>query len=599
MEESKPVLLDRAGLEKAMGLHGFFGKFVSGILAKVLELDRVNATFEHVAHLQGPEFSEGTMKAIGISYDVLPEQLERIPLEGGFFTVSNHHFGAIDGMMLSSIIGSRRPDLKILTTFILNLIPNLKDSFIAVDNFSSGGARSMEGIRKALEHISEGKPLSLFPAGEVATYQRGKNRTAKKKVIEDKPWADNMIKLIRKSGYPVIPVYFDGVNSHSFHRLGRIHERLRTVRLVHELFNKKGVNVKVRIGQPISAEEIASMDIPTLGKYLRNRCYALEAQCIEAPNNVAAAPQKPVAPHISADVVAAEIESLEHRRLMTSGDYGVYLVESSEAPNTMQQIYRLREETFRAIGEGTGEALDTDEYDNYYHHLILWDAKAKDIIGAYRLGFGPDIMAAKGIKGFYSSTLFRLGEKSSEIFGHGFELGRSFITAPYQREVLPLKLLFAGILLSTLHCPHAHYCVGPVSISNSIPDFYKSLIVYYISKVYNLPSGDKLGIPTHPFVPEYLSVDPEGLLAGVKDIDGFDRLLAAISDGKYRLPVLLRKYISGGARIACFNVDPLFSNCVDGLIALRMSDYPERSVKSFLRGVPEETQAKVYKHLYE
>ena len=600
MSDGKPVLLDRQGLEKALKLKGFFGRCVSGVLSKVLELDGLNKVYEKVWQLQGPEFSEGTMREIGVTYDVIPQQLERIPKEGGFFTVSNHHFGAVDGMILNSVIGSRRPDHKILTTFFLSLIPNLKDSFIAVDNFTTGGAKSMSGIRVALDHIAQGRPLSLFPAGEVATYQKGANRTAPgKHIVEDKPWADNMIKLIKKSGFPVIPIYFDGTNSPSFHRLGRIHERLRTVRLVHEMLNKKGQNIKVRIGQPINPEEIASMDIETLGKYLRNRCYALQGQCAEAAQ---AAPQqqfKPVAPHIAAGLVAKDIESVEDRLLLSSGDYKVYLITAQEAPNVMQQIYRLREETFRAIGEGTGLELDTDPYDEYYKHLILWNVTNQEITGAYRIGFGNEIFASHGGQsGFYTSTLFSFGPKAPEILRHSLELGRSFITVKYQREVLPLKMMLAGICIATTHSPGSMYCVGPVSISNSIPDFYKSLIVKYIMKAYPLALGADFGAPTNPFVPNYLGVDPDALLEGVKDIDGLDRLLIALSDGQYRLPVLLRKYITCGARIACFNVDPLFSNSLDGLIVHRLSDFPENTLRSFMRGAPEEVSKEVFKHFY-
>ena len=596
----KPVLLDRAGLQKALGLKGLYGRCVSGILARILELDGLNKTYESVYELQGPEFSEGTMRTIGVTYEVLPQQLDRLPKEGGFITVSNHHFGAVDGMILNSVIGSRRPDHKILTTFILGLIPNLKDWFISVDNFKKGGSKSMGGIREAFEHIREGRPLSLFPAGEVATYQKKKDRTATTKVIEDKPWTDNMMKLIKKSGYPVYPIYFDGVNSPSFHRLGKIHERLRTVRLVHEMLNKKGQCIKVRIGHPISAEEIASMDIATLKRYLRARTYALQAQCLDKPSSATTdTPAKPIAPHIAAGLISKEIESLQDKFLMSSGDYNAYLVSASDAPNCMQQIYRLREETFRAIGEGTGLELDTDQYDQYYKHLILWNIPNQEIVGAYRLGFGCDIVKDHGgIKGFYTDSLFRFGPQAPSILENSIELGRSFITEKYQREVLPLKLLFAGITIATTLDPSSKYCVGPVSISNSIPDFYKSLIVRYITKVYAFPPGKDFGSPTNPFVPNYLSVDPDALLDNVKDIDAFDRLLYTMSDCQYRLPVLLRKYINCGARIACFNVDPLFSNSLDGLIVHRLSSFPQNTLKSFLRGAPEDVTEKVYNHFY-
>lgn len=210
------------------------------------------------------------------------DELARIPEKGGFITVSNHHFGSIDGLILCDMVNRKRPDYKLLTTFLLVLIPNLKDCFLPVDNLSGRqDARSVNSIRAALKHIADGGAMGFFPAGEVATYQKKEARTAVSDhpVIEDKPWAANIIKLIKKSKLPVIPIYFEGTNSASFHFLGKIHRRLRTVRLVHELFNKRNTVVPVRIGKPILPEETGEMDLESYGKLLRERTYALAAEC--------------------------------------------------------------------------------------------------------------------------------------------------------------------------------------------------------------------------------------------------------------------------------------------------------------------------------
>ena len=155
-------------------MKGFLGKCVSRAAYHMLELEKPNRIQAKYSDLQGADFSARVLEEIGVSYEIPPEQLERIPQEGGFITVSNHHYGSIDGMILSAVIGARRPDYKILTTFLLSMIPSLRDSFIPVDNFTTGAARSVSGIRTALGHLSEGHPLGLFPAGEVATWQRGR-----------------------------------------------------------------------------------------------------------------------------------------------------------------------------------------------------------------------------------------------------------------------------------------------------------------------------------------------------------------------------------------------------------------------------------------
>lgn len=603
MTDAKTPILGPDGLQKALGMKGFLGRAVSRAAYRLLELEKPNRIQAEFSDLQGAAFSARVLEEVGVSYEIPPEQLERIPKEGGFITVSNHHYGSIDGMILSAVVGSRRPDYKILTTFLLSMIPSLRDSFIPVDNFKSGAARSVSGIRTALGHLSDGHPLGLFPAGEVATWQKGKNRTSlgRKRVVEDIPWAENSIKLAQKSGFPVIPIFFEGGNSRSFHILGKIHPRLRTVRLIHEVFNKRGRVVKVRIGTPIPAAEVASFDVPSLGRYLRNRCYALEAQCLSGSDMAAAkVSMEPLADPVPAARVRAEMEARMDRMLFELGDYRAYLLQRGDTPETMRELYRLREETFRGIGEGTGHSQDTDVYDAYYRQMVLWNIPNREIVGAYRLGFGPEIMALHGgIPGFYSASLVRYGTAAQEKLSRSVELGRSFIVKKYQREVQPLRLLLTGLAVSAAKCPDIKYFSGTVSISNEIPLFYKSLITRYLEKSYPMADAAGVATPTHPFTPDYMAVDPDGLLQIPEGkIDLLDRLIGNLSDGRYRIPVLVRKYFSGGARLVCFNVDPDFQDSLDALIFLRLSEFPQTTCRAFLRGLPDELQETVLRHFY-
>ena len=195
MEKQKHVVSE-TDLQNSLGLKGAVGRFIARRIHRFLEIDKINELHEKYMAYDGPEFSEKILQEVGVTYDIPEEQLNRIPLEGGFITVSNHHFGSIDGLILSSVIGSRRPDYRILTTFLLALIPSLRSSFMPVDNLSKGGsAKSIQGIRMALQHIHDGGALGFFPAGEVATYQKKDKRTAvgNAKVIDDKPWAQNII----------------------------------------------------------------------------------------------------------------------------------------------------------------------------------------------------------------------------------------------------------------------------------------------------------------------------------------------------------------------------------------------------------------------
>ena len=594
MEKEKEVL-GKKDIQELLGLKGWFGRQLSAIIVKALEIDKVNKNILRYEAYQGPDFSQKILEDVGVTFHLPEGQLERIPKEGGFITVSNHPYGSIDGLILSHTVGRVRPDYKLLTTFLLSRIPNLESGFLAVDNLSSGmAAQSVNGIRKALTHIQNGGAMGFFPAGEVASWQPEDRRTAPspdgKRIIEDRPWAENIIKLIRKSGFPVIPIYFSGTNSKNFHWLGRIHPRLRTVRLVHELFNKKGAHVEVRIGQPILPEEMAKMDIPTLGKYLRNRTYALEAQCQPpAPKLAAVGKMEPIIDPVDPALVRGEIDRIKDRLLLESAPYRLYFTGSEDIPNIMRELGRLREIVFRGVGEGTGTPMDTDEYDKYYKHLILWHTEDQQIAGAYRIGIGSELMARpEGQNAFYTASLFRFQEGIKPYLPKGMELGRTIIVDQYKRDVLPLKLLLSGILTAGAKTPGMEYTLGPASISNDLPDFYKSLIVHYFRKNCSMPNAANIVQPTHPFVPNYLRVNPDQLLAGCTSADELDRLINAISDGEYRLPVLLRKYVSFGAKLVEFNVDPLFNNSLDGFILMWIHDMPDNSFRAFSRFLSEE-----------
>ncbi len=604
--QKETVVISKEELRQSIGIKSFFGKWVAGFVYWLLELKRVNYIQNKHADKMGPDFSDAVLDECGVSVDYIPEQLSRIPAEGGFITVSNHHFGSIDGMILSSLVGHRRPDFKILTTFLLAKIPSLKPCFLPVDNLSATNqGRSVAGIRMALEQIARGEGLGLFPAGEVATYQKKGRRSAvsKKKVVEDIPWADNIIKVIKKSKQPVVPIYFQGQNSKMFHFLGKIHPRLRTVRLIHEMFNKAGTTVKVRFGQPITPEEIAVFgnDIEALGKYLRNRTYALEAECLDPkPAAVADSAKEPIIEAVDPAIVHKEIHDLgpEHV-LFEIGDYRIYLTPSALIPNTMRDIARQREETFRAIGEGTGLSMDTDIYDKTYYQLIIWSIPNDDFVGAERIGIGHELVDRDGIQGFYSASEFEYQKGSEALLSTCMEIGRTFISRNYQREVLPMKIFFASTSVVALKFPRIKYLMGPVTISDAMPDFYKSLIEYYITHEYPYADAESFSRPPVPFKADYLAVDPDALLAKTYgNIDEFDRLLATISDGKYRLPVLMKRYFKYSARSVCFNVDPLFNNCLDCLILLRLADYPKDTLEMLLKSIPEDMHEPIRKVLY-
>jgi putative hemolysin len=362
------------------------------------------------------------------------------------------------------------------------------------------------------------------------------------------------------------------------------------VRLVHELFNKRGTHIKVRIGQPVTPEEMAKFaSAEELGAYLRNLTYALEVNCIEEKKRADLQQMEPIMDPVDPAVVKAELESIPERILFECGDYRCYFTRPDDIPGVMTEIARLREVTFRTVGEGSGKAKDTDIYDTYYKHLILWNIPNGEIAGAYRVGVGKEVLQRPA--GFYTASLFAFREGLKPYLPKALELGRSFITPRYRKEVLPLKLLLSGILTAGANCEGAEYTLGPVSVSSDFPTFYKSLILRYFLKNHSMENAENMVAPKTPFTPDFLRVNPDALLSGCKSVEDLDRLLQYLSGGTFRLPVLFRKYASLGARYVAFNVDTEF-NTLDAFILHWLGDMPENSFHSFSKFLePEKVEA--------
>ena len=415
-----------------------------------------------------------------------------------------------EGVMLLSVVAKRRPDFKLMANFILSHIPNLKECFFSVNPFEKNPEwkSSVGGIKGAVQHVAAGKGLGIFPAGEVSRYH-GHDYP------EDLPWSNSIARLIKNANVPVIPVFWDGQNSARFYRWDKINSMLGTARLTRELANKRDQRVILQVGKPILPSEIETYGKPAeLAAYLRSRSYALEANINTAQPETANEKWAPIEPACDKQLLIQELEAIREKAfLFSAATYECFLADHDDIPNLMHELGRLREEAFRFIGEGTGKSLDTDEFDLYYKHLILWDNKKQQVAGAYRLGFGDEIMNRKGIQGFYVSTLFKFDESFGETLKKTIELGRSFVTVEYQREVLPLVLLLRGLAVVVTKNPEIKHFIGPVSISSWYPKFYQSMIVKYVTEKHPV-NGElaRVASPTTPFHPDFLKVDPDVLM---------------------------------------------------------------------------------------
>jgi putative hemolysin len=280
--------------------------------------------------------------------------------------------------------------------------------------------------------------------------------------------------------------------------------------------------------------------------------------------------------------------------LFTSKNYRIYLADAESIPEILREIGRLREITFREVGEGTNKSMDLDRFDNYYKHLFLWDDERKLIVGAYRMGMGAEIFARYGISGFYVNELFRIEPELHGMMARTIEMGRAFIIKEYQQRPMPLFLLWKGIVHVTLRYPEHKFLMGGVSISNKFSNFSKSLMIEFMKSHYYDPFIAQYVSPKKEYKVKLNVADKDFVFDTTQaDMNKFDKIIDEIEPGDLRLPVLMKKYVKQNARLVAFNVDPKFNNAVDGLMYIRIADLPESTVKP----VMEEFQAELEKKL--
>ena len=581
--------------------YGFIGTFIGWLLMKLLKISTLNKIYKRNKHLSDGAFLNGILGDFQIKFEIPEEDLKRLPKEGAYITVSNHPLGGIDGILLLKLLLEHRPDYKIIANFLLHRIAPLKPYVMPVNPFENhkDAKSSLLGLKSSLQHLQDGRPLGIFPAGEVSTYRDGK-------LMVDKPWELGAVKLIKKAEVPVIPIYFHAKNSWLFYILSKISDTFRTAKLPSELLSQKNRVIKVRIGKPISVKDQQEYkDINSFYEYLRKKTYMLanpfekKTQNILSTQNLKIAiPPKKIISQKNIQGCIKEVASLRKngKRLLESKNYEVFFASAKEIPNLLQEIGRLREITFRDIGEGTNKAIDIDKFDKYYHHLFLWDQEVKVLVGSYRMGLGKDIYKKHGIAGFYIQTLFRLEPELHGMMEQTIEMGRAFIIKEYQQKPMPLFLLWKGIVHITLRYPEYKYLMGGVSISNQFSDFSKSLMIEFMKSHYYDPYIAQYIQPKKEFKVKLKDADKDFVFDAAKaDMQKFDKVIDEIEPGALRIPVLIKKYVKQNARLVAFNVDPKFNNAVDGLMYIKVSDIPESTVKP----VMEEFQAELEKKVME
>ena len=581
---------------------GVFGRFTAWAFMKVLKISAVNKLYNNNAVNNDLVFLDGMLNDLKVKFEIPKDDYKRLPKDGAYITISNHPLGGVDGILLLKLMLEVEPNYKIIANFLLHRAVPLRKYIMPVNPFEDHkeAKSSIIGIKDTLRHLSDGKPLGVFPAGEVSTHKEGK-------LIVDKPWELGAIKVFRKAQVPIVPIYFHAKNSRLFYFLSKLSPTLRTARLPSELFTHKDRVIKVRIGKPISvAEQNEHIKIEDYGAFLRKKTYLLsksfdKKKFIKVPKikdlKIPTAP-KEIVKETNQEKILEDLAFVRqgNYRLLQSKNYEVYLIRAQKIPNILNEIGRLREITFREIGEGTNKSIDLDQYDQYYHHMFLWDEEAQKIAGAYRMGLGSEIFPKYGMEGFYLNDLFRFEPELHTMMENSIEMGRAFIIKEYQQKPMPLFLLWKGIVHTTLRYPEHKYLVGGVSISNQFTNFSKSLMIEFMKSNYYDPYVAQYVRAKKEFKVKLKDADKDFVFNEAEaDLVKFDKIIDELEPGNLRLPVLIKKYIKQNAKLVAFNVDPLFNNAIDGLMYIQISDIPDSTMKPVI----EEFQAELEKNISE
>lgn len=553
---------------------------VRGLATRIFGLHRLDAL---IGSDKDRSLPERVLSQLAITYRVGERDLQQIPRSGPVVIVANHPFGILEGAVLATLLPRIRPDVRFLGNELLSVIPEIKDLLIPVDPLSgkSAARRNSTGLRRAIEHLQTGGCLVVFPAGEVSHFQ------LREKAIVDSAWhpaAARIVETVSRAGtaVSVVPVFIRGSNSILFQTLGMIHAKLRTALLIRELLNKRNRLVELRIGSPVTSKKLLGISTAKeRTEYLRWRTYLLAARpdykartSLPLRNWGRKRPMQAVTSSGDPALLAEEVARLSRNQLLTkAGDLEVYVAPAPAIPKVLEEIGRLREHTFRGVGEGTGKAVDLDRFDEDYLHLFAWKPATREVIGAYRLA-GTDM-----IRDLYTRTLFKYEDSFLDRIGPALELGRSFIRPEYQRGFAPLLALWKGIGAYVARNPQYRVLFGPVSISNQYQAISRELIVTFLEKYASLQGWMSLISTRSPLRQRARS---GSLPAASLDVEDLSDIVSDLEPTRIGIPVLLRQYLRLGGKLLGFNVDPEFSDALDGLIVVDLTKTEPRLLERYL-----------------
>lgn len=549
---------------------------VNGIIATIKSLfheDEINKFWQNHANEKNEKFIDSIFKYLNFDYEIGGETLDNIPQTGRVIFVSNHPLGALDGLSIIKLINSIRGDAKILANSYLNELEPLKDLFIGIDNL--GGKNPKEVMKFIENHLQDEKAIIVFPAGEVSRAGLGG--------VIDSEWKDGFLKFAKKTMCPIVPIYVDAKNSFLFYLTSFINKPLSGLLLGHELFNKRNKKIKIKIGEMIPYENLNLGDLnrKSIVNLVKKHIYKIghnekgvfkTIKCLAKPQDK--------------KLIADEITSGEKIGVTRDGK-GIYVCETPKHSPLLLELGRLRELSFRQVGEGTGESMDIDEFDLYYKHLVLFDEANTEIIGAYRIGDTSFIKPSINEPKIYTQTLFDFRGGSEFLFDNSVELGRSFVVPKFWGS-RALDYLWYGIGAYAVKYPNVKYLFGPVSISASYPKPARNLLIYFYKKYF----GGKENIIVSNNSYHFSADEKAGLdsiFCGENYEQNFEILKNNLAFYGLFVPTLYKQYSDlcddGGVSFYDFGTDPDFCDCVDGFLVVDIAKIKPEKKKRYFKGL--------------
>jgi putative hemolysin len=555
---------------KAKGLLGKVIKAVGPLGDRLLALDRLEALYRQngLEGLDVDGFLDELLDVLKVEVEFDKKEIEHIPARGPVIVVANHPFGGIEGIVLAAFLRRVRPDVKILANSMLRLVTELRDLFMFINPLVKNHPENIGALRRSIGWVKNGGLLVVFPAGRVSYYRKERRK------VTDGTWSRIAASMVRITGAKVVPVFFPGQNSRLFLSLGRIYYRLRLLMLPREFLKSAGKHITLRVGQPVPNSIFKLGEDEKATEYLRMRTYLLER---EPRKDTDTGPRQPLVSPVPGLLLEKEIGDLppDHHLVDKSG-YTVFYGYQYQLPETVKEIGRLRELTFRDLGEGSGKSCDIDSFDSDYAHLFIWDGKEKQIVGAYRMGQSDRILRERGPEGLYLSRMFRFSGQFLEHIHGGLEMGRSWIRRDHQQGFLGLYLLWRGIGEFVLRNPHYHTLYGTVSLSTLYHPFSLALMIR------SLLTGTAGVEPISSYSPALPAEVELYLQKYPLSVEELAELVGSIEGNGTGIPVLVRHYLKVGAVLHSVALDRGFSDTPGVLLTVDLRSTSKRALQMFL-----------------